>query len=206
MLDICYHNAFVGESVPLVRIAPTFQCESIPTANVDGNGVEHGVRSSNDHDLVPQEASLETVSVAGLESNCCSAKSSLIKSGDDRLRSSILYIHQHLNDAVGVQDVIRHVGVSRRWLEYAFRDAFGISPYQYLRRVRLELARSLLVAEPQKKIYQIARSTGFSSARQFTMTFRQYFGLSPTDCRRGTDHSGIAQQNGQGLVLGEELG
>ncbi len=196
MLDIYYHNALAGEAVSLVPLVPSLQRKSTPAAGVDNNGIDRGVRSSNDREEVPGEASAyllaDAVSVANAEANCCASNSSIVKSGDDRLRSSILYIHQHLNDAVGVQDVIRHVGVSRRWLEYAFRDAFGISPYQYLRRVRLELARSLLVSEPQKKIYQIARSTGFSSARQFTMTFRQYFGLSPTDCRRSTECSGNA--------------
>lgn len=110
--------------------------------------------------------------------------SGVVRYDEARLRSAILFIHEHLDEAICVHDVIRHLGISRRWLEYAFRDAFGITPYQYLRRVRLERARSLLIAEPKKKVYQIASRTGFSSARQFTTSFRQFFGFSPSDCRK----------------------
>ena len=72
-----------------------------------------------------------------------------------------------------------HAKVSRRWLEYAFRDALGDTPYQYLRRQRLILAKRLLAEEPGAEIYSIARRAGFSSGKQLTLTFQQQFGMSP---------------------------
>jgi transcriptional regulator GlxA family with amidase domain len=113
----------------------------------------------------------------------------MVRYDEERLRAAILFIHQRLDEAIGVEDITRHLCVSRRWLEYAFRDAFGITPYQYLRRVRLERARRTLVTDPRKKVYQVALSTGFSSARQFTTSFRQFFGFSPSDCRRQGTYS-----------------
>ena len=107
----------------------------------------------------------------------------VVRYDDDRLAKALLFIHQHLGDCVGVQDITQEICVSRRWLEYAFRAAFGITPFQYLRCVRMELARFRLMSEPGCKVHEIAQDCGFTSARQFTMTFRQFFGFSPSVCR-----------------------
>lgn len=108
----------------------------------------------------------------------------LRSTSDIRLLEAVAYIHRHLEDPIGVQELVSHVGVSRRWLEYAFRDALGETPYQYIRRQRLEHAGRLLQEEPNSRIYQIALRTGFNSAKQLTMAFRQHFGVSPRDYRR----------------------
>jgi transcriptional regulator GlxA family with amidase domain len=69
-------------------------------------------------------------------------------------------------------------------MEYAFRDALKESPYQYIRHRRLKLAQQLLEDEPATKIYQIARRTGFTSAKQLSMSFCQEFGQSPRDYQK----------------------
>ncbi|MDC0935806.1 substrate-binding domain-containing protein [Pirellulales bacterium] len=104
---------------------------------------------------------------------------------DERLRQALEYLHDNLHDALfSIDDVTREAGVSRRWLEYAFRDALGETPYQYLRRQRLVRAKRLLVEEPTRKIYAIAQCSGFSSAKQLAMTFQQDLGMSPREYRR----------------------
>ena len=104
---------------------------------------------------------------------------------DPRLRGALEYLHDHLHDPLFTIDhITKHAGVSRRWLEYAFSDALGETPYQYLRRQRLARARRLLVEQPKTKIYQVAQSSGFSSAKQLAMTFQQDIGMSPREYRR----------------------
>lgn len=103
---------------------------------------------------------------------------------DPRLCQAIEYLNKHIDDPIGVQELASHVGVSRRWMEYAFRDALGESPYQYIRHRRLKLAQHLLEEEPTVKIYQVARRTGFTSAKQLSMAFGQAFGQSPREYQR----------------------
>jgi LacI family transcriptional regulator len=103
---------------------------------------------------------------------------------DPRLCTAIEYLNDHIADPIGVQEMASHVGVSRRWMEYAFRDALGESPYQYIRRRRLKLAQRLLDKQPPAKVYEIARQTGFSSAKQLSMAFSQEFGASPREYQR----------------------
>jgi LacI family transcriptional regulator len=103
---------------------------------------------------------------------------------DPRLRDALNYLHLHIEDPLSIDEVTRHAGVSRRWLEYAFRDALGETPYQYLRRQRLAHARRLLASEPGAKIYNVAQRSGFTSAKQLTIAFHQDFGMSPREYRR----------------------
>lgn len=103
---------------------------------------------------------------------------------DARLCQAIDYLNSHIADPISVQELASHVGVSRRWMEYAFRDALRESPYQYIRNKRLKLAQHLLESEPATKIYQVAERTGFTSAKQLSMSFCQEFGQSPRDYQR----------------------
>jgi LacI family transcriptional regulator len=105
---------------------------------------------------------------------------------DERLRRAIVYFQEHIEDPVTVAELCRTAGVSRRWLEYAFRSMLGETPYSYMRRQRLEHARRLLTEEREAKIYQIARRIGFSSAKQLAKAFRREFGLTPRDYRKST--------------------
>jgi LacI family transcriptional regulator len=103
---------------------------------------------------------------------------------DARLCQAIEYLNKNIEHPIGVDELASQVGVSRRWMEYAFRDALNESPYQYIREWRLNLARELLEKEPGTKIHQVARRTGFSSAKQLTTAFGQKFGLSPREFQR----------------------
>jgi LacI family transcriptional regulator len=114
----------------------------------------------------------------------CRQSTETVAFKDPRLCEAIEYLNKHIEDPIGVQELASHVGVSRRWMEYAFRDALGESPYQYIRHRRLKLAQLLLEEEPGTKIYQVARRTGFTSAKQLSMAFGQEFGQSPREYQR----------------------
>lgn len=105
---------------------------------------------------------------------------------DERLRETLAYFRDHIEDPVTVAELCSHVGVSRRWLEYAFRKMMGESPFNYMRRQRLEHARQLLTEEPETKINSIARRTGYSSANQLAKVFRREYGQSPREFRKST--------------------
>jgi LacI family transcriptional regulator len=105
---------------------------------------------------------------------------------DERLREVMVYIRSHIEDPITIGELCAHVDVSRRWLEYSFRDLLGETPFQYMRRQRLEYARRLLTDEPNTKIYRIAQRVGFSSAKQLTKVFNREFGMSPREFRQNT--------------------
>jgi LacI family transcriptional regulator len=102
---------------------------------------------------------------------------------DERLRRALNYFQEHMRDPVTVEEICAHIDVSRRWLEYSFRDALKVTPHEFMRRERLAYARRLLAEEPREKILSVAERVGFSSAKQLTKAFRREFGLSPREYR-----------------------
>jgi AraC family transcriptional regulator len=74
------------------------------------------------------------------------------------------------------------VGMDERGFTGAFRDAFGVSPWQYVMRARLDAAARLLWygAEP---VTEVALATGFASPSHFATAFARRFGVSPTRYR-----------------------
>ena len=106
---------------------------------------------------------------------------------DERLRRALDYLHQYIYEPITVDELATHADVSRRWLEYAFREVFNETPYQYLRRQRLLNAKQLLADDPKASITQIARNTGFASVKQMRIAFQQAYGMSPGEFRQQLD-------------------
>ncbi|AJA10597.1 hypothetical protein SKP52_18635 [Sphingopyxis fribergensis] len=74
------------------------------------------------------------------------------------------------------------VGMDERGFTGAFRAAFGVSPWQYVMRARLDEAARLLWygAEP---VTEIALATGFASPSHFATAFARRFGVPPSRYR-----------------------
>jgi AraC family ethanolamine operon transcriptional activator len=73
-------------------------------------------------------------------------------------------------------------GVSKRTLQYAFKERFGIPPNVYVRRWKLNSVRRLILqADPEEvTISQIATNLGFSHLGQFSTDYRKLFAELPS--------------------------
>ena len=65
----------------------------------------------------------------------------------------------------------------------AFREVTADSPMQYLKKVRLNRARDLIL-QSRMKAYIAADKVGYESASQFSREFKRYFGKSPAEMMR----------------------
>lgn len=92
--------------------------------------------------------------------------------------------------AVSVAELCRHVGASRRQLQYAFEGVVGLSPNRYLRAVRLCRVRRALKARPaaDDSIQDIAARWGFWHVGHFAQDYRRLFGERPSDTLRCAAH------------------
>ena len=80
-------------------------------------------------------------------------------------------------------DLAAETDLSEWHLLRIFRDAFGETPHQFLRRIRLEKAQTLLTVT-SRSVTEVCLDVGFSSVGSFSTLFARRFGLSPREFRR----------------------
>ena len=111
------------------------------------------------------------------------ASTRLITTRYPALISAVLeYIRLNAFSGIGVSDVIKHFGASRRTLEYRFRKATGRSILEEIQSVRLDEAKRL-AADSSVKLGVIASRLGYSSVNFFERLFKRNTGLSMRDYR-----------------------
>lgn len=93
---------------------------------------------------------------------------------------------------IGVDDVVRHVRVSRRLVELKFRQFLGHTVLEEIQLKKLEHARMMLT-ETLRPIGEITASCGFETATHLGVLFRRIYGCTMTEYRaRVTDSFGDA--------------
>ncbi len=93
------------------------------------------------------------------------------------------YIDRHFNSEISLATLAGVSGLSVFHLAHVFRAEVGVSPHQYLLRVRIGRAIELLSAGSMSAL-EVALEIGFRSASHFSSTFGRLTGLTPTEYRR----------------------
>ena len=88
------------------------------------------------------------------------------------------YIREHLSEPLTVADMAEQVSLSPSAFAHLFRDVTGRSPYQFLKEMRLDQARELLV-DGNLAVARISKEVGYASVSHFISEFRTRFGVTP---------------------------
>src|ERR1700730_406709 len=102
------------------------------------------------------------------------------------VRRARAYIAGHQADPIGLNDVAKAMHVSTFYFCKMFKNATGLTFTEYLGRVRIEKANTMLL-NPHLRISEIAYDVGFQSLTHFNRVFRQVTGQSPTAFRTSKD-------------------
>jgi LacI family transcriptional regulator len=97
--------------------------------------------------------------------------------------AAVQLIHDNLGRSFGVNNLLRELGVSRRFLERHFRQELGCSPHEYLTQQRIEKAKRLIEHRSDLSIQEIATACGQSDPRNFRRSFQRLTGLLPSEFR-----------------------
>lgn len=91
------------------------------------------------------------------------------------------YMRERIAEPVCIDEVCGALHVSRRYLEYAFIDAFGTSPSRYQRLMRLhEVRRRLKILGNATTVTNEATRLGFAHLGLFSVQYKKAFGQSPS--------------------------
>ncbi len=101
------------------------------------------------------------------------------------------FLRRDFARALTLSQIAWHVKISEEHLARVFRKVTGQTVFDYLRTVRLENAKTLLL-DSNRTLTEIARAAGFSSLSLFSRNFSQYVGQNPSSYR---------EQRAQGVVF-----
>lgn len=95
------------------------------------------------------------------------------------------YVTERIEQTISVDDLARHVAISRYHFSRRFRATTGQTPYQYILDLKLDHAAKTLTADRQTKVIDAANMVGFANPARFSEAFRRRFGQSPRKWRLG---------------------
>jgi toluene monooxygenase system protein E len=93
--------------------------------------------------------------------------------------AAIRYMQAEYHRSIKIDEIAREVGASTSTLAHSFKEIIGVSPYHFLKQLRLERARVLMIREGWG-VSEAAARTGYASASHFVKAFTSYFGEAPS--------------------------
>lgn len=92
------------------------------------------------------------------------------------------YILEHTTEEITLTDLAKAAHFSPWYAHRLFKELTGISPAEYIRKLRLSQAAKRLKVE-KGRVTDIAMSLGFESIDGFTRAFVREFGMTPSEYR-----------------------
>ncbi|MBD2858969.1 helix-turn-helix domain-containing protein [Spongiibacter sp. KMU-158] len=103
--------------------------------------------------------------------------------GDELIAMCQSYIASHLSETLSIAELASAHDLSLRSFQRRFSHATGLSPQQYLRKIRLETAEELL-RNSNLSITDISHHCGFNDTSYFGKLFREHYETSPAAYRQ----------------------
>lgn len=96
-----------------------------------------------------------------------------------RLERVLKHLHTHFEQQLDIEQLANMAAMSSSTFHRNFKQLTASSPIQYVKIIRLNRAKALLM-DKGIKVKQAAASVGYESATQFSREFTRYFGHSPS--------------------------
>ena len=93
------------------------------------------------------------------------------------------YLRAHLAESVYLRDLCTACSTNQRTLQNVFRERLGLTPFEYLRTLRLNQVRRELVGrigDPTASVAEVAKRWGLLHPGRLSVDYRAHFGESPS--------------------------
>ena len=105
----------------------------------------------------------------------------LAQFGDTRLISVLEHIHNNYNKNITIQELAHLVNLEENYFIRSFKKAMSVTPYQYLKEYRLNIAISLL--ELGLPIFETAQKVGYENTSSFSNAMKKSRGMYPGEVK-----------------------
>ena len=188
VLDACQRaNLLVPDEVAVVSVDNDEHLCSLsnpPLSSVDTNAERVGYeaaglleRMMQGHEPPREPVQVEPLAIAVRQS------SDVLAIDDADTAAAVRFIREHAGEGLRVDQVVRHVNLSRSTLEHRFKKLLGRTPKAEIMRVQINLAKQLL-ATSDLTLATIAEKSGFRSVTYFAEIMRKRLGTTPGNYRK----------------------
>lgn len=92
------------------------------------------------------------------------------------------YIDKNYKTAT-LKSTANHICMNPYYLSSFFKQHTGEMFSEYVIKIKMQIAAEMLL-NPDIKIYEVCDKTGYSSANNFSRTFKAYYNISPSEYRQ----------------------
>lgn len=100
------------------------------------------------------------------------------------------YIREHLHEDLSLVQLADKVYMNPSYLSRLYKGLTGIGLSDFIFSARMERAKELLL-NPQYKVQEIGKKTGFDNAAYFARLFKKYTGFAPVEYREQFAEDGL---------------
>ncbi|MEH6446551.1 MAG: GlxA family transcriptional regulator [Oceanospirillaceae bacterium] len=100
-----------------------------------------------------------------------------------KIAAAIRLMEKHIDTPITSRNIAEQLGVSSRSLELLFRKELTTSPHRYYKRLRLQVAKRLVLGS-EHNMQEVAIRCGFNSLAAFSREFKRFFEMSPMRYRQ----------------------
>ena len=167
------------------RIDPALEDNVLRYLRASGDPIERRV-------LAP--LAMEELVFRLLRTGAAAVLRSVVTRGRDvaPIQQAMLFMRERAMHPLTVDDVARHVGMSASHFAHRFRAVARTSPMRYLKQLRMQDARALLLAGGLR-VSEVALRVGYESASHFTRDFKSCFGATPAEYMRRFNAAGSGE-------------
>ena len=102
------------------------------------------------------------------------------------------YVKNNYASKITLDDVAKHVYLSRSYLSSVFKEETGYSLFNYINRVRVEKSK-LYLLDNSISLVDVAAMCGFEDQSYFTKVFKKATGVSPKKYRDSRGNIALAK-------------
>ena len=106
------------------------------------------------------------------------------------VQKALLYLSEHYAEPMTLSSVAAEIHISACYLSDLFSRIVGCRFVEYLTRLRLEHARTMLGTR-ERTVLDVATACGFGTVSNFTRAFRRFYGVAPTVYRRESNRTEV---------------
>ncbi len=102
---------------------------------------------------------------------------------EKKIKNLILFVKKNIEKNLTIKSLSKKYYVSAGHLQRYFKLQTGETIHNFIKRIRFESAKNLLMNNPYRSICDIAYECGFVNLSSFSRAFKENFGISPKDFR-----------------------